>query len=283
MDMRKAPLRPAGNLRYSLSVNVEATPFMRSQTTHCLFIFLLFCGPLSAVAQGPAIEVGDLACLPNEENATIAATVAPEVGGGSVRLYFRRLNPEGDFYYNKFHSTGNGSYWTVFPKPEDREQTELQDEWWEELQERDWMEGHDRDWLEEWLDERDHEAAEYYVAVHDSAGVRLARSPTRLVDIFDQDDCEVELDPSEDGWAQNLTIGETHDFQFGEPVYHWLCDGIVTRIDEHDIIRADEFCRACVVAAIPGWVFPTAGAVVGALVANEIIGDDDPPASPSRP
>ena len=92
--------------------------------------------PVSLAAQGPRIEVGEIECLPNERNAALEVSVTPEVARGSVRLYFRRLNPEGAFYYNHFLSTGEGAYWTVFPKPEDREQTRLDDEWWALLEDR---------------------------------------------------------------------------------------------------------------------------------------------------
>ena len=99
-------------------------------------------------AQTPTVEIGDLQCLPNEENAALTARVSGEPTGSSVRLYFRRLTPVGSFYYNELFPSGNGNYWTVFPKPENRDQPELTDEWWEVLKDRDWMEGHDRDWLE---------------------------------------------------------------------------------------------------------------------------------------
>lgn len=245
---------------------------------------LLALTSIPALGQTSEIEVGELTCLPNEENAALRASVSPEIGGGSVRLYFRRLNPEGTFYYNHFFAEGDGGYWTVFPKPEDREQNQLDDEWWEILKDRDWLEGRDREWLEDFLDEREHELAEYYVAVHDNAGERVTQSPLRLVEVFDQDDCEPDLDEFEDGWAENLTIGETREDQYGDQVYHWLCDGIVTRIDPSDVIRADEFCRACVVALLPGWVVPTAAAIAGGGLATVLLDDsDDPPASPSRP
>ncbi len=249
-----------------------------------LLVLLATLAPAAVLAQGPEIEVLEPPCLPNENNAGIEARVSPEVGGSTVRLYFRRLNPEGTFYYDMFFARGDGTYWSVFPKPEDREQIELDDEWWEVLQARDWMEGHDREWLEELLEDREHELAEYYVAVHDGAGERLGRTPTRLVEVRDTDDCELELDEFELGWSQNLTIGETHQDQYGERVYHWLCDGIVTRIDWNDVIRADEYCRACVVALLPGWLLPTGGALAGAAVMTQIVDNmDSPPASPSRP
>ncbi len=254
---------------------------MRFSVASILLAILL---PAAAPAQGPTIEVRDPVCLPNEENQVVEVAVSPEVGGSSVRLYFRRLNPEGTFYYNEFHSKGGGEYWSVFPKPEGREQPELDDEWWDALEERDWMEGHDREWLEDLLDEQDHEFAEYYVAVHDGSGERLGRSAMRLVQVRDADDCEIELDEFELGWSQNLTIGETHEDQYGERVFHWLCDGIVTRVDWNDVIRADEFCRACVVAWIPEWVLPTGAILAGAAILTQIVDDaDPPPATPSRP
>lgn len=247
-------------------------------------VLLALLAPIAALAQGPRIEVGSPDCLPNERNAVVRASVTPEVGGSTVRLYFRRLNPEGTFYYNHFFSQGDGTYWTVFPKPEDRKQLELDDEWWEVLEDRDWMEGYDREWLDQLLEDREHEYAEYFVAVHDGAGARLGRTPTRLVEIRDTADCHAELNQFELGWSQNLTVGETHQDQYGEQVFHWLCDGIVTRIDWNDMIRADEFCRACVVALMPGWLLPAGGALAGATVMTQIVeGGDPPPASPSRP
>ncbi len=261
---------------------MEETRLMKPST---LLMLSLLVGPLAASAQTPRIDVEELACLPNEGNAVVATTVSPEARGGSVRLYFRRLNPEGDFYYNEFHAAGSGEYWTVFPKPEDREQTELDDEWWEELRERDWMQDNDREWLEDLLDEQEHEFAEYYIAVHDSAGERVTRSKMRLVEVRDADNCDdEELDEFEQGWSENLTVGETREEQYGERVYHWLCDGIVTRIDNRDVIRADEFCRACVVALLPRWLAPAAGIAAGTTIVSEIVdSEDDPPASPTRP
>jgi hypothetical protein len=125
------------------------------------------------------------------------------------------------------------------------------------------MEGHDREWLEEWLEDQDHEAAEYFVSIVDSSGEETARTKTMLVPVLDYDDCRVGLDPYEAGQADNLTIGETTELQKGHEVYHWLCDGIVTRIDFEDIMRSDDICRACVVAAwLP--VVPASAALIAA-------------------
>ena len=217
---------------------------------------------LGGVVWAQSIDVGDLECLPNEWNALLTANVDPDVqASDQVRLYFRRLNPTGAYYWIELNASGAGDHWIVFPKPEDRRQQQLTDEWWEILEDRDWMEGHDREWLEDYLDELDHEAAEYFVAVVDSAGEEISRSETMLVPVRDRDDCRVGLDPYQAGQADNLTIGETTELQHGYEVYHWLCDGIVTRVDFEGIMRGDEICRACVVATwLP--VVPSGAALI---------------------
>ncbi len=203
---------------------------------------------LAAPSVGQSVDVTPLDCLTLEENNALIANVGADQPGSHVDLYFRRLNPVGGFYHVEMHASGAGAYWTVFPKPEQREQAELTDEWWELLKDRDWMEGHDRDWLENWMEEQEFEAAEYYVAVEDATGTATARSETMLVEVREADDCAApELDMMQRGWAQNLTVGETTTEQAGEPVFHWLCDGVVTRIGSEGIYRADEYCRACVV------------------------------------
>ncbi|MGD2114948.1 MAG: hypothetical protein PVG07_07845 [Acidobacteriota bacterium] len=240
-----------------------------------------------------AISIGELQCLAVAENAPLRARVETESipVGGVVRLYFRRLNPDGTFYWVEMLSDPDGSYWSVFPKPEDREQLALTDSWWEELKDRDWMEGHDREWLEDWLADQENEAAEYWVGVYDAAGKPVQVSETRLVRVFhDEDDgedengdgndeCPIVLTPREKGWAENLTVGETVPPQVGKQVYHWLCDGIVTRVDWQGVFRADSICRRCIVAwwdkpesLVPAAVLLGGGVTVGG---GEI--------SPSRP
>ena len=232
----------------------------------------------SASGQPPSVAPGELECLPLEDNGALAATVRQQPGGSSVRLYFRRLNPVGAFYYDQMIASGNGQYWSVFPKPEDREQNQLTDEWWEILKDRDWMKGRDRDWLEDWLQDQENEAAEYFVAVHDAAGARLSRSAMRLVEVREEQDCPTSLTAQEHGWSENLTVGETTEIQAGKQVFHWLCDGIVTRVDTQGVLRADEFCRACVVALLPR-VSPAA-AVAAGIVSVSIIEEK---ASPTQP
>jgi hypothetical protein len=254
----------------------------------------------AAVAQEPSIELGPLECLPNEHNASFSAAVTDEPGGSRVQFQFRRLNPTGAWYYVEMFPAGNGNYWTVIPKPEDRPQTELFDDWWEILQNRDWIAGRDRDWLEDWLESQEHEAAEYRVAIVDSLGNILRESEISLVEVLDADwdpdaeerdrfegrrsgrivetedterlvgdaednDCPVLLTEMEFGWAGNMTVGETTEAQIGNPVFHWLCDGIVTRLGANRVYRADEFCRSCVV----GGFFPPS--LAPAIVSSDII------------
>ena len=229
-------------------------------------------------SQQSAITLRDLSCLPKEHNAPLQLSVSEEAGGSSVWLYFRRLNTVGAFYFVQAWAAGDGEYWTVFPKPEDREQQGLTEDWWEVLEDRDWMKGHDREWLEDWLIDQSNEAAEYYVAVKDNSGRITARSELQLVSVRDQDECIPDLTPPEHGWAQNLTVAEAASIQAGKQVFHWLCDGIVTRMGSDGILRGDEYCRACVVAA-----FLPIGAAAG-VVAGGIIEHDPPiPQSPVRP
>ncbi|MDH3254986.1 MAG: hypothetical protein OEM62_08355 [Acidobacteriota bacterium] len=217
---------------------------------------------LSAPAWSQELTTDGVSCLPNEANAAITAAIAPEISGSDeMRLYFRRLNPTGAFYWVEMNPTGAGSYWTVFPRPETREQRELTDEWWEILQSRDWMKGHDRQWLSDYFETQVHELAEYYVSTVDVNGRELARTPTLLVEVKDRDECRLGLDPFQVGQTRNLTVGEMTQAQHGHEVFHWLCDGIVSRVSFEGILREDEFCRACVVA---GWlpVVPAGAALI---------------------
>jgi hypothetical protein len=245
---------------------------MTARKLCCLAVLL---SALPAFAAPPEVTVEAPDCLPLEYNRALTASVSPEVAGGSMRLYFRRLNPVGAFYYDEMFASGEGSYWSVFPRPEDRKQHLLTDDWWEVLKDRDWMEGHDREWLENWLEERQQEAAEYYVAVYSADDELLGRSPTSLVEVWPPDRCHQPLTPVQAGWAENLTVGETTDVQARRCLFHWLCDGIVTRIGWEGILRPDECCRACVVAAI----LPQAAA---GLVAATII-DRASPEQPEQP
>ena len=238
-----------------------------------------------AIAAAVEVSVERAECLPIEHNAVLYAQVSPQLVGGSVRLYFRRLHPKataaaganakeeasarataGELYWVEMHPLGDGDHWTVFPKPEDRAQRLLSDAWWADLEDRDWM--RDRGWmeeeacreaeaeadrrrcLEEWLERQENEAAEYYVAVHDERGELVERSEMYLVEV--NDDCKVRLNARQNGWADNLIVGETVPEQWGERLFHWLCEGVTSRVDWQGIPRPDDFCRKCVIGYLPG-------------------------------
>ena len=237
-------------------------PVMSAKKLGCLLLFLT---ALPAFAAAPEVKVDDPPdCLPLEYNRALMASVEPDMAGTSVRLYFRRLNPVGAFYYDEMFASGKGKYWTVFPKPEDRKQHLLTDDWWEVLKDRDWMKDRDRQWLDDWLEEREQEAAEYYVAVYDAFGDLKGRTPTSLVEVWPPDRCGERLTPHQAGWAENLTVGETTDIQARRCLFHWLCDGVVTRISLEGILSPDECCRACVVAGL--WPQAAAGVVASVLI-----------------
>jgi hypothetical protein len=272
----------------------------------------------ASAAGAQSITLGPLPCLPNGENGVVTARIDPAPAAEiEVRLYFRRqsLMVE-DFYYTVMVPTGGGNYWGIFPQPENSKFPEKKirnpkksenawAEWWRTKEgsddrdpnpdldkdviveraslgmreKRDWMVALDDDGLQSFLRKQTTEPAEYFVALFDPAGTRLAKTPQQVVDV--RDDCRAALTPHQAGYAMNLTVGETSRWQANEPVFHWECTGIVTRIDPQRVLRADEACRACVVA----WWPVAAGA--GALGAIVSIVDDDPggpgEVSPSRP
>jgi len=140
---------------------------------------------------------------------------------------------------------------------------------------RDWMKNLDDPALQNWLDNLKTEAGEYFVAVVDPAGRLLGRSEMRSVEV--RKDCRVNLTPQQEGFAKNLVIGETAGWQKGEEVFHWECTGVTTRKDPLNVLRADDRCRACVIAWWP--VAATGGAV--AMIG--ILNDDPVEISRSRP
>ena len=278
---------------------------------------LLLALGLSAAAEAQTVTVGALPCLPNGENGVITARVDPAPAAEmKVRLYFRRMNlTVEDFYFMEMIPTGGGNYWGAFPQPENAKFAEKklkepkQDEtawaeWWRtkegsesrdpnpdldeneikeraslgKLEKRDWMATQDDTALQEFFKKQTTEPAEFFVALYDPAGKQVARSPQQVVAVTD--DCSVSLTPQQAGLAQNMTIGETAAWQAGEPVFHWECTGIVTRLDPQGVLRADEGCRACVIA----WWPPAAATALAALA---VVVDDDPggpdEVSPSRP
>jgi hypothetical protein len=140
---------------------------------------------------------------------------------------------------------------------------------------RTWMTSMDDAALQAWLDRQKYEPAEYFVATVDGAGRVVASSGVRAVEVSDS--CRTSLTPQQQGYGKNLVVGETSTWQASEEVFHWECDGVVTRKNSNNVLRADDRCRACVVAWWPAAVPAGVIAIVG-------ITEDDPiDVSPSRP
>ena len=114
------------------------------------------------------------------------------------------------------------------------------------LIERHWMSLLNDENFEEWLDNLAYEPVEYFVALAGASGQTIAQTPMMVGEVQSQSACEVELTPEQLGEAANLVVGETAPWQIGEPVFHWMCDGVVTRIGANNVKRADESCRTCV-------------------------------------
>lgn len=150
------------------------------------------------------------------------------------------------------------------------------------LETRHWMELLDDAAFNEWLGELKNEPAEYYAAVFDAYGRRVAMTDVKVVEVRKK--CDTELNQAELGRANNLIVGETSEWQISEDVFHWLCDGVISRVDFNGIWRADDRCRACVIAwwKKKSFLVPAAGGLTTTGVV--LIGRDDPkPASPTRP
>ena len=290
---------------------------MNSRAALCAVAALLAL-PTTLASQTPPVTAEQLECIPLEGNSVVRATINDVAGGYSARLYFRRLNNlVEDFYYVTMRPSGGANWWAVLPRPEDHQLPEQRlgsqpppdhpwAAWWKakeastdrdpnhdldddvirerasegQKEKRDWMIKLADDDLQKWLESiRDlNEPAEYYVAVIDSYGKVVAKSSMHAVPV--RRDCTVRLNAVEVGESRNLTVGETRPWQQGEPIFHWLCEGVVTRIDDAGILRADEICRSCVVAWVkPNFLVPVAS-VLGATTIIVV-----PPAepSPSRP
>ena len=114
------------------------------------------------------------------------------------------------------------------------------------LESRDWMNQLTTEEFEKWLEGLQYEAVDYFIAVVGPSARIIAKSPMMVGEVRKQSSCKIELTPEQLGEAANLVVGETAPWQVGEPVFHWMCDGVVTRIGENNVKRADESCRVCV-------------------------------------
>ncbi len=203
---------------------------------------VLFAAASPVLAQ--SISLAEASCLPVERNAVARATATGEAPGGGARLYFR-WKGHGDFYWVAMEPEGGGRSWATAPKP--RKQTD---------------------------------AVEEYAALLDDGGREIARSATLAVPVTR--DCRADLGPKERGVAQNLTVGETGSQQQGKDVLGFLCDGIVTRIGFAGVRRADDTCRACVVAWWQKNEVLIPLATIGGVTTVTVI-ENSPEPSPSRP
>jgi len=198
----------------------------------------------AGAAWGQTITAEKASCVPMEDNGLVHATATGVAPGLSPRLYFRWMEHE-DFYWVALEAEPGGRFWATPPKPERR---------------------------------NDH--IEYYSALVDPSGKAVARSPMQVVPVTS--DCKLQLDAKERGVAENLTVGETSPNQQGKKVLAFLCDGVVTRINYAGLRRADEVCRACVVA----WWQRKAvllPAIAGTGITTIISNRPEPEPSPSRP
>lgn len=299
---------------------------MRTVRSFSAAALFAIAGAATLAAQAPVrIDAEPVECLPIGENAAAYTQVTNNVPDTETRLYFRRLNDSvEDLYWVKMKPAGQGRYWGVFPKAEDRvlqrydviaqreqaKQAESWAQWWRakdssdhrnptneldqnlirerasqgKLERRDWLAEMDDPTFQRWLEQLENEPTEYFTAVHDWQGKRLAKSPTRVAEV--RKNCRAELTPEQQGEADNMTIGETAYWQKDEGVFHWMCEGVVSRVDPTNVIRGDNVCRACVVAwwKKPGLLIPAAAIATGGVAGVVIIDrDDPPPASPIRP
>jgi hypothetical protein len=205
-----------------------------------LLASLLVGAATSASAQ--TITVEKPACSPVEDNGIVRATVTSAVPGLAPRLYFRWRDHE-DFYWVPLEMEPGGHYWATPPKPEPRNQQ-----------------------------------IEIYGALVDATGKPVARSETQIMPV--SRDCTVKLSPKERGVAENLTVGETSPKQQGKKVLAFLCSGVVTRVNSAGVRRADEVCRACVIAF---WQRDAVLIPAIAGITGVVITDQEPEPSPSRP
>jgi hypothetical protein len=182
----------------------------------------------SVAAHAQVISIVDPECIPRKGNGVVRTSVIPDPAvGQSPRLYFR-WKGQPAFYWVSLEVEPNGRYWSVLPRPEER-----------------------------------NEEVELYGAVVDPAGKMISQSEVKFAKVRD---CKVDLSPKEQGVADNLIIGETASSQYKKRVIGFLCPGIKIRIDPQGVKRADEECGPCGLAWLPPGL-ATAG-VLGVVIGD---------------
>ena len=193
----------------------------------------LFAGMLLVCASvhAQSISLVDLKCIPRKTNGVVKAAIIPDPAvGQSPRVYFR-WKGQPAFYWSPMEVEPKGQYWSVLPRPEDRN-TEV----------------------------------EYYVAVVDAAGKMVSQSEPRSAKV--DGNCDQKLTPKEQGVAENLIVGETTPNQYRKKVIGFQCPGLKIRIDHQGIRRADEECGPCGLAWLPPVGLATAG-IVGVVITDD--------------
>ncbi len=271
----------------------------------------------AAPAAAQTIVPGDLPCLPIGAHAAVTAHIDPPLAEDwTARVYFRRLSLEvEDFYWTPMVADEDqpGSWWGVLPLPVDakfpREQlqtasTDRWAAWWKakeasedrnpngdldqavireraslgKEEKRAWMGRDDDATLEQFLVAQKTEPAEWYVAVVDPDGNVTATTDLAIAEV--RDDCKAPLTREQKDLSNELTVGETAEWQKDKEVFHWECEDISHRVDWQGEKRHQGPCVPVVIA----W-WPAAGAL-GVIGAITVI-DQKPPSprevSPSRP
>jgi len=148
-------------------------------------------------------------CAPTRGNSVINLSTTPETGWSSVRTYFRKADSS-EFYYVEMRSAGRGKYWAALPRPEESTTT-----------------------------------VEVQMAVRDAEG-KETRTQVQKVPVTTS--CSLNLTPEQNGYAQNLVVGETVPSQTGQVVAGFLCEGVISRIDASGNLKPDDSCRRILMA-----------------------------------
>lgn len=177
--------------------------FCSSARLLCLALAAALC-PVTLLASPETFTLTVPKCAPSGGNSVIALSTTPESGWSSVRTYFRKAGSP-NFYYVEMRSAGLGKYWAALPRPE--EATTV---------------------------------VEVQMAVRDAEG-KETRAPFQKLPVTTS--CSLTLTPEQNGFAQNLVVGETTLSQAGQVVAGFRCDGVISRIEANGSLKPDESCR----------------------------------------
>ena len=182
--------------------------FCSSARLLCLALAVALC-PVALLAASETFTLTVPNCASSLGNSVIALSTTPESGWSSVRTYFRMAGSP-DFYYVEMRSAGLGKYWAALPRPEESTTT-----------------------------------VEVQMAVRDAEG-KETRAPLQKLPVTTS--CGLTLTPEQNGFAQNLVVGETMLTQAGQVVAGFRCDGVISRIEANGSLKPDESCRRILMA-----------------------------------